>query len=212
MTVAIVTAWQNHLELAGDYFAAVEAGQPDQLVIVDDASDPALEFASLRVERSLGFCGANNLALAEVETDLVVFLNNDVAPLRAGWLKEMAAHIEAGVITGPILANDYCTVDGVAYPYVDGWCLGMTVEDARRLGPWDEQFDVVGPGYFSDTWLAFGARMQGFRLREVRPGLRHKGGQTGGVDLHRFNEAVAVNGDIYRARVRAALVGEPVAA
>ena len=62
MTTAIVTAWKNHLELAPDYFRAVEEAQPDQLVVVDDGSDPPIEFAALRLDEPAGFCAANNKA------------------------------------------------------------------------------------------------------------------------------------------------------
>jgi GT2 family glycosyltransferase len=205
-SIAIVSAWQNHLELAPDYFAAVEAVAPDQLVIVDDGSDPALEFAAHRLDKPAGFCGANNVALALVETDHVLFLNNDVAPLRPDWLADIRKMIEPGVIVAPLRFDpQYCDVDGTIYPYADGWCLAMTTEDARRLGGWDETYDAAGPAYYSDTVFSFNARINGMRLREVRPGLLHKGGQTGGTDLERFNRALAANKELFADQVRKAL-------
>src|SRR4051812_5708383 len=89
MTIAIVTAWRDHPELAAEYFAAVEPAAPDQLVIVDDGSIEPVEFASLRLDESVGFCSANNAGLALVETEYVCFVNNDVGPLRDGWLDEI---------------------------------------------------------------------------------------------------------------------------
>lgn len=204
MTIAVVTAWRNHLELADDYFAAVEAAQPDQIVIVDDGSDPPLTFACLRVEPS-GFCSANNAGLELVETDAVVFLNNDVKAIRPGWLDEIRAEIEPGIVLGPLRFDEHGNVDGQPYPYVDGWCLAMTTADARKLGGWDVAYDKVGPAYYSDNAFSLQARLAGMRLRELRPGLHHKGGQTGGIDLPLFQKALAVNGPLYADQVRAAL-------
>jgi hypothetical protein len=53
-SVAIVTAWQNHPELAPDYFNAAETAAPDQLVIVDDGSDEPVEFAATRLDSQPG--------------------------------------------------------------------------------------------------------------------------------------------------------------
>ncbi len=204
-TVAIVTAWKNHLELAPDYFRAVEEAQPDQLVIVDDGSDPALEFAAIRLDESGGFSTANNAGLAIVECDLTLFLNNDVAPLRAGWLQEIVSLVEPGVLVAPLRFDHHGDVDDQQYPYGDGWCLAGVTEDLRRLGGWDEQYDQAGPAYYSDNALSFQARMAGFDIIEVRPGLAHKGGQTGGVDLELFNKALAANKELFAGQVRAAL-------
>ncbi len=180
LTVAVVTPWRDHLELAPDYFQAIEIGKPDQLVVVDDGSEEPLGFAALRIEPG-GFCTASNAGLALVETDLVVFLNNDIAPLKEGWLEPIKAAVEPGVMVGRILDRQpHGSVDEIDYPYVDGSCLGMTTEDARRLGGWDERYDLAGPAYFSDNALSLQARMSGMRLRELFPGVRHKGGQTGG--------------------------------
>jgi GT2 family glycosyltransferase len=205
-TIAICTAWQNHLELAADYFAAVETATPDQLVIVDDGSDPALEFAALRLDEPAGFCGANNAGLALVETEHVLFLNNDVAMLRPDWLDEIRELIEPGVIVAPLrFEPQYCDVDGTIYPYADGWCLGITTEDARRLGGWDELYDEAGPAYFSDTVFSFHARMNGMRLREAHPGLLHQGGRTGGADPEVFQRALTVNRELFVDQVRKAV-------
>jgi GT2 family glycosyltransferase len=201
--IAIVSPWRDHLDLAPDYFAAIEVGQPDQLVVVDDCSDAPLDFAAIRLDTPGGFSTASNAGLAIVETEHVLFLNNDVAPLREGWLYEIRAAIEPGVVVGPLRFDPHGQVDGVEYPYVDGWCLAMTTEDARSLGGWDERYDIAGPGYFSDNALSFEARRNGLTLRELVPGLFHKGGQTGGVDREKFEHALRVNGELFKTQVRA---------
>ena len=203
MTLAIVTAWRDHPELRDDYFAAVEAAQPDQLVIVDDGSDPPLDFAALRLDPS-GFCTANNAGLELVECDLTLMLNNDVAMLRPDWLDEIRELVEPGVLVGPLRFDEHGNVDGEPYPYADGWCLCGLTEDLRRLGGWDASYDQAGPAYYSDNAFSFHARMNGFTLREVRPGLHHKGGQTGGVDRELFEKVLAANGALFADQVRAA--------
>lgn len=145
MTIAVVTAWRDHLELAAAYFEAVETGQPDQLVIVDDGSQPPLDFATARLDVPGGFCTANNAGLALVETDAVIMLNNDVVMVRPEWLDEIRARIEPGVILAPLRFDPHGAVDDVDYPYADGWCLAATTEDLRRIGGWDETYDVAGP-------------------------------------------------------------------
>ena len=204
-TVAICTAWKDHLDLAPGYFEAVEIAAPDQLVIVDDGSVPALEFASIRLDEPQGFCGANNVGLAAVETDIVVMLNNDVQLLRADWLTEIVGLVEPGVIVAPLRFDAHGSIDGVPYPYADGWCLAAMTQDLIDVGGWDEEYDEAGPAYFSDNALSFRARMHGMRLRESKPGLRHLGGQTGGVDQELFQKALAVNQHLFGRQVREAL-------
>ncbi len=198
MSLAIVTPWRDHFELAADYFAAIDLGKPDQLIVVDDGSEEPLGFAAVRIEPR-GFCGASNAGLALVETDQVLFLNNDVKPVRPGWLDQIRAAIEENVIVGPLIFRN--NLGPVEHPYVDGWCAGMLTEDARRLGGWDERYDDAGPSYFSDNALSLYARSKGFTLRDLSPGLAHKGGQTGGVDLELFRQALEVNGQVFEKHV-----------
>lgn len=204
-TVAVVTPWRGNLHLAEDYFAAIEAGKPDQVVVVDDGSHPPLDFAAVRLDEPAGFCTASNAGLALVETDTVLMLNNDIRGLRGDWLAPYRKLIEPGFMVGPLRYDKHGAVDGVPYPYVDGWALGMTTEDARSLGGLDETYDEAGPAYFSDNALSFRARMAGMTLRELRPGLHHKGGQTGGVNRDVFERALAANAELFAGQVREAL-------
>ncbi len=194
MSLAIVTPWRDHPELAADYFAAVETGKPDQLIVVDDGSEEPLGFAAVRIEPT-GFCGASNAGLALVETDQVLFLNNDIKMLRPDWLDQIRGAVQRGVLVGPLVFNN--NLGKVEHPYIDGWCLGMTTEDARGLGGWPEVYDEAGPAYFSDNALALLARSEGMTLRDLSPGLGHKAGQTGGQDRELFEAALAVNGKVF---------------
>ncbi len=204
VTIAIVTPWRNHLELVDDYFAAVETGKPDQLIVVDDCSDTPLPFAALRLDEPSGFCTASNAGLALVETDAVLMLNNDVKATAPDWLDRIRAAIEPGVIVGPLRFDDHGDVDGVQFPYVDGWCAAMMTDDARAIGGWPVEYDEAGPAYFSDNAFSFNARMHGLTLRELRPALHHLTGTTGGHGPQ-FQHALAVNQPLYQRKVREAL-------
>jgi len=196
--IAIVTPWKDHLDLAPDYFQAVETGKPDQLIVVDDGSVVPLEFAAVRTEGQ-GFCGASNTGLALVETDQVLFLNNDIKMIQPNWLDKLRDKIEPGVIVGPLIFRN--NLGPVEYPYIDGWCAGMTTEDARRIGGWDETYDQAGLSYFSDNALSLTARLEGMTLKDFSPGLSHKAGQTGGTDLVLFQESLKVNGQLFERQV-----------
>lgn len=200
-SIGIVTPWRDHLELAPDYFAAVETAKPDQLVVVDDGSDEPLEFAAVRIERG-GFCAASNAGLEAIETDAVLFLNNDIQMKRPDWLESIRHAVEPGVAVGRLVFRNNFGVQ--EYPYIDGWCLGMMTKDARRIGGWDEAYDRAGPAYFSDNALSLQARLNGMTLRELLPGLHHKGGSTGGGGVA-FGMAIAANRPLFEQQVKDAL-------
>lgn len=208
MSVAIVTPWLDHLELGPEYDRALELGgldvdAGDELVIVDDGSDPPLEFAELRNATTLGFCAASNRGLAEATADVVLFLNNDVEATRVGWLEELVDEVEPGVLVGHRLRTDqHARVDNHVYPYLDGWCLAGLRTELLELGGFDEQLDE--PAYYSDNLLCLEARAAGMRLREVPVGLIHLGGATTGAPGNpAASAATLTNRRRYQERARA---------
>jgi GT2 family glycosyltransferase len=179
VTVAIVTPWHNHPDLYPDYEEAVYAGAPDEILIVDNASDPRLEFGTIRAQENLGFCGGSNLGLQLAVSDIVCFLNNDIAIGRADhwWLEAITSKVEPGVLVGTRLRTDrHAWVDGQVMPYLDGWCLAGLRDELVELGGFDSTLEE--PGYFSDNLLCLEARAAGFTLREAPVGILHKGGRT----------------------------------
>lgn len=210
MTVAVVTPWFEHLELAPDYFRALDMGPPpDETIIIDNGSQPPLDFAAVRLDRNTGFSHASNVGLEHATADVVVFLNNDIAAARPGWLDDLAAAVEPGVLAGARLRyDDHCRVDGKRFPYLDGWCLAGMRDDLTDLGGFSE--DLTEPGYYSDNLLCLEARVRGMRLREVQTGLRHKVGVTTGGPDRAVQAAILANYQVYAARTRALL--EPLPA
>lgn len=179
-TISVVTPWMNHLELAEDYWKALEGevGPGDEVLVVDNASDPPLAFASIRSEVNLGFSGGCNLGLRAAQGDAVLFLNNDIALGKAGWLQVIREALEPGVLVGEIRDGPHTAVNGKRYPYLDGWCLAGMKEELLELGGWDETLQE--PSYYSDNVLCLEARAAGFTLKEVRVALRHKENATAG--------------------------------
>lgn len=178
MTTAVVTPWLDHPELVADYEHALELGPwPDELFVVDNGSYPVLDGAAIRNEENQGFCRACNQGLERADTDVVVFLNNDVWATSQGWLAELVETVEPGVLVGRRLRTDpHCWVDGRVMPYLDGWCLAGSTDDLVTLGGFDEELEE--PAYYSDNLLCLEARAMGMTLREARVGVHHKEGQT----------------------------------
>jgi hypothetical protein len=200
-TVAIVTPWLNHLELIPDYASTVQRrSHRDELIVVDNASEPAVGLPGLRVEENLGFATACNLGLQNASSDAVLFLNNDVAMTRPDWLAKLRGALESGVLVGAELRYDpHGMVDGRAFPYLDGWCLAGMRDDLVELGGFDESFDE--PAYYSDNDLSLRARAAGMSLRAVRVGLQHKLNVTAG-HTEAVSAATVANRERFMRRAR----------
>jgi GT2 family glycosyltransferase len=205
MTIAIVTPWTDHLELADDYFEAVlpEMEEGDELIVVDNASEPSLAFGTVRSERNLGYAGGSNFGARAATTDAVLFLNNDVALERRGWLDGFRQAVEPGVLAGHIRYDRHADVDGRSFPYLDGWCLSIMRKDFLALGGFDQTLEE--PAYFSDNLLCLEARARGMTLREVKVGLMHLENVTAGPYYETTTVRLA-NWARYLARARELLI------
>ncbi len=108
----------------------VQTVQPAQILIVDNASsDNSLagisEFGAniklLRLNTNIGFSAANNFALSECDTDLIVLLNPDVFPA-ADWLERLVEaannHPDVAAFGSRQLSqNDHDILDGTGDIY-----------------------------------------------------------------------------------------------
>jgi GT2 family glycosyltransferase len=201
-TISIVTPWKDHLELRDDYFDAVGWRRgTDEVIVVDNASDPPLPFGTVQLSENLGFAGACNVGLSNASCDVVLFLNNDVQGVRSTWLRELREAVEPGVLAGPLRNGNHADVDGESFPYIDGWCLAGMREDLLRLGGFDE--GLAEPAYYSDNLLCLEARAAGMTLRDVRVGLRHLENVTAGRQFTpSVQAATTANRARYERRVR----------
>lgn len=201
-TITIVTPWHNHPEFAEDYWRAVRYSGCDALVI-DNGSDPPLPNAH-RLDTNTGFSYASNVGLGLARTEAVLFLNNDIKPVDPNWCDGLRGALEPGVLVGAKIRHDvHGNVDGMALPYLDGWCLAGMRDDLLELGGWDESYDE--PSYYGDNDLCFRARLAGMTLREVPVGLVHKGGGTSQANGYLLPSTVA-NKKRFERSVREALV------
>ena len=199
-----MTPWLDHVELAPDYLDAVESElQPaDELIIVDTGSEPPLDFATIKGRE--GFCRGSNDGLRHATTEAILFLNNDVALGKRGWLEQIRENIGPGVLVGPVRYDHHADVDGTALPYLDGWCLAGMRDDLLALGGFDET--LREPAYYSDNLLSLEARVAGMTLREARVWLIHKENVTAGrASDPAVRAATEANRARYLARARQAL-------
>jgi hypothetical protein len=92
-TVAVSCNWWNHAELLDDFCEAVEGEAWDDLVVMDNASDPeTTTLLDARIE-ALGGRVIHRVTNSQIEAcsesvdatsaEVVVFLNNDVRKRRA---------------------------------------------------------------------------------------------------------------------------------
>lgn len=200
--ITIVTPWKNHRELERDFFAAIRCVEAE-LVIVDDGSEPPLPNAIHPVKR--GFSPACNAGLDVVETEAVLFLNNDIVALAENWIEPIRDCLEDGALVGAELRFDpHGAVDGEPMPYIDGWCLAGMTGEIRDLGAWDESYEE--PSYYGDNDLCFRARLNGMTLREARVPLQHLRNRTIGTPHDTHTRAVTMaNKARFEAHVRDAL-------
>lgn len=185
-SITVVTPWHNAHELQAQFMAALATALDpcDDLIVVDNASDPplfpspnAFFFTHALAESNLGFSRACNHGLREAKTAAVLFLNNDIVHTRDGWLEPIRQALRPGVLVGAELNPGYhAKVDGRCFPYLAGWCLAGMRDDLLSLGGWDEGFEE--PSYYGDNDLCVRARAAGMRLVQVAVGLRHLGNYT----------------------------------
>lgn len=176
--ITVVTPWWNCQELIPAYVEALDhgLGQDDRCIVVDNASDPPIRLGCADLEIHLtenrGFSPACNIGLAEVETEAVLFLNNDVRMVSSDWLDTLRAHLRPGRLVGPdLIVSGHSAVDGRPIPYIDGWCVGGMTEELRAIGGWDESLEE--PSYYGDNILSVRAKAAGMKLVQVPCGLVH---------------------------------------
>lgn len=206
-SIAIVTPWLGHPELADDYIAAVlpELRDDDEVLIVDNGDAPDLPFTTLTPAVNLGFAGGSNLGLGHADTDAVLFLNNDIALGQPGWLEQIRGNVEPGVLCGPVRYDSHADVDGAQFPYIDGWCCAGMRHDLLALGGFNTQ--LAEPAYYSDNILSLDARLAGMTLRDVRVGLRHKESVTSRPASNPLvQQASQANRAVYVERIESILV------
>lgn len=194
--MSIVTPWRNHLEFLPDYAAATKGAR---VVIVDNASGDETADALydhcrktggiyIRNDVNASFGKATNQGLAVIESGPVVCLNNDVSAPDAEWLAKAEHDITGRALFGPSLSAR--TIDRRPVLYLEGWCIGATLDAWRELGGWDEW----AHSYWEDNALCWRAHQAGMRLVKTNWTVSHIGngtsaGEPGAYDGSETNRA-----------------------
>ncbi len=208
-TISVVTPWYNHPELAEDYFRAVGGERVEEIIIIDNASEPMLEAPDdgrvriLHQGENLGFSRANNVGLEAAKGEAVLFLNNDIALGIPGWLEAIRSELRPGQLVGANQrVDEHTRVDGELMPYLEGWCLAGYKEDFERIGAWDEDYEE--PAYYSDNDLSLRAARAGMSFAAVSPPLIHLENVTAGPSRGKVAEVTRRNFRRFAEKVREA--------
>lgn len=156
-------------------------GGDTEVIIADNGStDDSLDFLAahypalrvIRLDRNYGFAGGYNRALAEVEADCFVLLNDDVEPA-PGWIEaveaQMEAHPDTAVCQPKLLMYDrrdtfeYAGgaggfIDKYGYPFCRGRLFTSIERDCGQYDDACEIFWASGAAMFvvSDVWRELG--------------------------------------------------------
>jgi glycosyltransferase involved in cell wall biosynthesis len=199
-SVSIVTPWRDHPEFTDEFWKAMDAGHPDQVLVIDDASTEPIKEAAYRFDEPTGFVRACNKGLELATGDVVIFLNNDIRLVDHQWLDRILQLCEPGALVGEVRDDPHCWVDGIAVPYIDGWCLAGMRQDLEQLGGFDEAF--AEPSYYGDNDLSMRAAAGGMILVSMRVGLEHIVNGTTDDDPATRERATGINRQLYEQRVR----------
>lgn len=187
----VVVPWRDHPELLEGFQAAMMRGpMPEELVVVDDGSDPPVQewyrgigAGSLKVARMVqgrGYQAAVNAGVQHAEREIVVILNNDVEGGEFNWLEGLVQAVRdhnREWLTGPVeLDALHAAPPGEdPIPYIDGWCVAGWRERLLELGPFTGRF--AEPAYYADNDLCSRA---GTLLAHMPAGLVHLRNVTAG--------------------------------
>ncbi len=213
----IVVTWRGRGLIGPCLDALAAQTRPHRVLVVDNASTDgtAAEIAEhlcghparvLRMRRNLGYAGALTVALPQVTTPFVAWLNDDAAP-EPGWLAALEQALDGddtAAAAASVLhdGNGAVTSTGVALTRIGygadttgtmpfGFCGGAALLRTEVLR-------VAGgvPGslfcYYEDTDTSWRLRLAGYQVLAV-PGARvsHAGGASarhGTAAFHRWNE------------------------
>ncbi|MGH2773550.1 MAG: glycosyltransferase family 2 protein [Actinomycetota bacterium] len=129
--ISIVVPVHNKAALTGQFLDRLLAQQETrccEIIVVDDASTddtPRIlagyspRVTAVRNNKNLGFAGASNRGIDRASSEMIILVNNDIAPI-PGWLdalaRETAEHPQAAVIGAKLMfPNDTIQHAGVVF-------------------------------------------------------------------------------------------------
>lgn len=178
MTVGIVSLWHNHPELLPFFTHMLRVDGWDKLVLVDNASDEGLTPAYVNALEKIGLgerallhteennvIGAWNFGAAQLDTDILIVMANDLIMLDARWVQIVTEGMKPGRFQGPF------PMLALGQHYLDGSLTVWMREDWQRLGGLDEEYQH--PGYYSDLDLCWRAMKAGMEMYATPQPVHH---------------------------------------
>jgi GT2 family glycosyltransferase len=209
--------------------ALTEAADLAVVVVIDDASKDdtyanmkRFQWAQVRrAPENLGFTKACNFGALDVDTEYILFLNNDTEPL-PGFLNSLItcadSESDVGIVGSKLIYADGSLQEAGSIVWKDGssqnfgkhqnadsykfrtsrnvdYCSGASIlvrtDLFTQIGGFDEQY---APAYYEDVDLSFMARQRGFHTRyEPESVVIHHEGGTHGRDTRRGLKVYQVN-------------------
>jgi len=201
MTIGIVSLWHNAPELLPEFELLLAPGGWDEAILVDNASSDESQAAYVESAKRCGFSvlrysendvvAAWNAGMAELQTDIMVCMANDLLMIRDDWLQRLARWTMPGTLVGPYKVR---TAEGIEY--LDGSMIAYHRIDWERLGGLDPEY--LHPGYYSDVDICWRAQRDGIDLHQTPRIVHHLTNYTSRPLLDR--QGIAPNWRENRAR------------
>ena len=222
-----------------------------EIIVVDDASTDETpgrleELAEsdkylniMRSQKNAGFIASCNQGAKAATGEILIFLNNDTAPL-SGWLTPLLRvfvdYADAGAVGGKLLFMDGTLQEAGGVMFRDGsaanfgrgdheinallynfvrevdYCSGALLATSRSLFEEFGGFDTqYEPAYYEDSDYCFKVREAGYRVYyQPESAIIHFEGVTSGTDLNRgVKRYQVVNQAKFVERWRQALTRQP---
>lgn len=202
-----IAVWNNLIFTKPCLESIKKAGGDYEILVTNNASwDGTKEwldsvgdsFGPLKVihnSENLGFILAHNRALPHAKGEFFIVLNNDTE-VPPGWLDSIEAEFKKPKVA-VVGANGQCkslNSQGVGFhgptlDYIEGSCLTVRTEMARKHGLFDEAYTF---GYYEDSDLSLRYRELGYELSVASFKLAHRGAATSnlakekGIDIEGF--------------------------
>lgn len=156
-----------------------------EIIVMDDASESETDVIEgvkyIHLKENVGRAKIRNLLAQEADGDHLLFLDNDLFPVRSSYLSDMTSQAERGVVVGGLMYRKSKHIGTLRYRY------GVTHEQksaaVRKKAPYDaftscaflidkETFDAIS---FDETYCSYGHEDTkfGIDLREAGIPIYH---------------------------------------
>lgn len=182
----------NFLNSLLSLFSYIKGGE---IIIVDnnstDGTDKLVEFYQkntpgiiyIKLDENRGFSTGNDEGEKLAGGEHLLFVSNDVI-INGDFITPICKELEAGNKLVGARLLDFDTgwnnfKETGVIPYLEGFCVGITKKDYRKIGGWDRDIFLD----YEDLELSYRGVQNGLELKSLNLPVRHQiGGSSGGVD------------------------------